>query len=99
ALQKLGLPTAALGTFPTPFQQGMWPDWRARALGDVEDNAPSQWEWGGTESSRPDAVVIVYAYGHDPKDQNSLGNVVNRVCKDLCETPQAHGACVLKKIY
>ena len=34
ALRKLELPEDALATFPTAFQQGMWPEWRARELGD-----------------------------------------------------------------
>jgi deferrochelatase/peroxidase EfeB len=48
-LAKLGLPDEALATFPVAFQQGMWPEWRARALGDLGPNAPAKWEWGTPE--------------------------------------------------
>ncbi|MPZ44510.1 MAG: hypothetical protein GEV05_14125 [Betaproteobacteria bacterium] len=48
-LKKLGLPDEALATFPVAFQQGMWPEWRARALGDLGPNAPANWEWGTPE--------------------------------------------------
>lgn len=61
-LRKLEIPDDALATFPTAFQQGMWPEWRARELGDINDNAPEHWIWGGNDSDhRCDAVVLVYA--------------------------------------
>jgi deferrochelatase/peroxidase EfeB len=63
ALKKLELPDAAVATFPPAFQQGMWPPWRAAALGDSHDNDPKRWNWGGTEQTSPDAVVIIYTYG------------------------------------
>ena len=58
-LEKLGLPQEALETFPVAFQQGMWPEWRARALGDVGCNAPEKWEWGN-EKDPVDALLLVY---------------------------------------
>ena len=62
ALRKLELPEDALATFPTAFQQGMWPEWRARELGDLDDNAPGEWQWGGNEDDkRTDALVLIYA--------------------------------------
>ena len=45
-LKKLGLPDDAMATFPTAFQQDMWPSWRARALGDEAVNDPRNWTWG-----------------------------------------------------
>ena len=79
ALRKLELPDDAISTFPTAFQQGMWPAWRALALGDTDDNAPGKWVWGGTdEKKQADAVVIVYAYSLEG-DKNSLGKVVERL--------------------
>jgi deferrochelatase/peroxidase EfeB len=61
-LRKLEIPDDALATFSTAFQQGMWPEWRARELGDVHDNAPETWLWGGDgDEHRCDAIVLVYA--------------------------------------
>ncbi|HET7032030.1 MAG TPA: hypothetical protein VFJ48_02820, partial [Casimicrobiaceae bacterium] len=61
-LRKLEIPEEALDTFPTAFQQGMWPEWRARELGDIDDNAPGKWLWGGDGRDRCcDAVVLIYA--------------------------------------
>src|SRR5262249_18468824 len=41
-LKAIGLPEASLGSFAWEFQQGMAA--RARALGDVGENAPDHWE-------------------------------------------------------
>jgi deferrochelatase/peroxidase EfeB len=61
-LRKLEIPEEALATFPAAFQQGMWREWRARELGDIDDNAPARWLWGGDgDERRCDAVVLVYA--------------------------------------
>lgn len=59
-LRKLGLDDHALSTFPTAFQHGMAAPWRARALGDVGDNAPDRWWWGGPWN-KADAILNVYA--------------------------------------
>ena len=68
ALRRLELPEDALASFPTAFQQGIWPEWRARELGDVDDkdkdkeDAPAGWRWGGNEiDRRADALVLIYA--------------------------------------
>ncbi len=94
ALRKLQLPDAALATFPTAFQQGMWPEWRARALGDIDDIAPTQWVWGGTSATQLDAVVILYAYVLDESDDKSLPRLVER----LETASRNYGACVFRKI-
>jgi Dyp-type peroxidase family len=64
-LQGLGLDAHALSTFPTVFQHGMAASWRSRALGDVGDNAPQNWCWGGPDTRRVDAIVNVYAENDD----------------------------------
>ena len=59
-LTRLGLTPAQLATFPAAFQDGMTAPWRARALGDVEANAPENWWWGG--AGKPvDFALLVYA--------------------------------------
>ena len=46
-LRALGLPDAAMASFPPPFTQGMAAPARARILGDAGLDAPDQWWWGG----------------------------------------------------
>jgi len=65
-LKKLRLKDRDLETFPTPFQDGMSVDWRSRALGDLDNNAPSQWKWGKPDEEI-DAILLLYA-----GDQQSL---------------------------
>ena len=64
-LQELGLDADALSTFPAVFQHGMAASWRSRALGDVGDNAPQNWCWGGPDTRGVDAIVNVYAENDD----------------------------------
>jgi deferrochelatase/peroxidase EfeB len=60
-LRKLGLPEDLLSGFSAEFLSGMSGDEnRSRRLGDVGENAPSYWGWGGP-SDVPDAVVLLYA--------------------------------------
>jgi deferrochelatase/peroxidase EfeB len=60
-LKKLGVGEAALKTFPVPFQQGMWPEWRARELGDIAGSAPAGWRWGnGAPEMTVDVLLLVY---------------------------------------
>ncbi len=56
-LRKLGLSDEALSGFPHAFITGMAE--RARILGDIKDNAPSKWLWGGKKSV--DAALMIYA--------------------------------------
>jgi Dyp-type peroxidase family len=46
-LEVLGLPAAALGTFPREFVEGMAGSAvRSRILGDTDRSAPETWDWG-----------------------------------------------------
>ncbi len=63
--ERLGVPPDAMKTFPVTFQQGMWPEWRARALGDTGRNEPERWDWGfpnteQDEGKRADALLLGY---------------------------------------
>ncbi|HWP08973.1 MAG TPA: hypothetical protein VNN72_24690 [Polyangiaceae bacterium] len=60
-LRALGLPEASLVTFPREFVQGMADPERALVLGDVGAQAPEHWEFGGTERTRVDAALLIYA--------------------------------------
>jgi Dyp-type peroxidase family len=56
-LRALGLPEAAMASFPPPFSQGMAAPARARILGDAGPDAPDQWWWGG--AGEPHLALIV----------------------------------------
>lgn len=59
-LRSLGLPASALAGFSPEFLVGMTEASRARRLGDVGNNAPSYWEWGGT-ATMPHLLVMLFA--------------------------------------
>ena len=60
-LAALGLPARVLCTFPVEFQEGMTRAQRSRILGDTEESAPDNWEFGGTRGAPIHAVLIVHA--------------------------------------
>src|SRR5947209_20196321 len=60
-IRKLGLPGDQLDGFSMEFITGMCGDEnRSRCLGDVGENSPEYWEWGGPTSG-PDMVALIYA--------------------------------------
>ncbi len=70
-IKRLGVPNVlfedgSTHAFPREFRLGMAgdgldPEGRSRRLGDIGDNAPSNWEWGGTQAQTPDVLVMLYA--------------------------------------
>jgi len=50
---------AARDGFPYEFREGMAREDAARRMGDVGDNAPERWRWGGTAA--PHLLVMFYA--------------------------------------
>ena len=60
-LVRLGVSERTIGSFPTAFQHGMHAEWRARLLGDIGEDAPEQWRWGGSEANAADAILLIYA--------------------------------------
>jgi Dyp-type peroxidase family len=72
-LRGLGLPEASLAGFPDEFTGGMTTDHRRRILGDVGENAPERWRWGGP-ANPVDAVLLLYA-----EDQAQLGTLAERL--------------------
>jgi Dyp-type peroxidase family len=60
-LRKLGLDAATVGLFSNEFADGMTAEHRRRNLGDVGENAPEHWDWGGPGTPEVDAVLLLYA--------------------------------------
>jgi Dyp-type peroxidase family len=60
-LRKLGVDTATVGLFSSEFADGMTAEHRSRNLGDIDENAPEHWDWGGPRTPEVDAVLLLYA--------------------------------------
>jgi Dyp-type peroxidase family len=74
-LKKLGLDVETLDTFSRPFLEGMTTLHRSRILGDAEENAPENWDWGGNdaagnndEAKAVDILLMVFAVNEDTLD-------------------------------
>ncbi|SEM72258.1 Dyp-type peroxidase [Nitrosomonas marina] len=61
-LRMLKLKESVIEGFSDEFIVGMTGDEsRSRRLGDVGDNTPSKWEWGGSETAVPHVLLLLYA--------------------------------------
>ncbi len=61
-LRALGLAEEVIGGFSDEFVTGMNDDEsRSRRLGDVNINAPDNWEWGHSQERMPDLLLLLYA--------------------------------------
>lgn len=74
-LKRLGLDDDTLATFPRAFQEGMATLHRSRILGDMEENDPSNWNWGGTdkdkvvdENKAVDILLILFGENEETLD-------------------------------
>ncbi len=70
-LAALGLSARELGQFSLEFRQGMAHPERSAALGDVADEAPEAWEFGGPSTPRVDALCLTYAATREQLDELS----------------------------
>jgi len=75
-LTAIGVPESVIAGFSHEFRGGMGQESRARQLGDVGKNAPSNWSWGGF-GREPHAMVMFFAQSDQfdsfvqrAKDQN-----------------------------
>ncbi len=59
-LKALGVLDPVLAGFSSEFLAGMTEESRSRRLGDVESNAPLQWDWGNS-ANVPHLVVMFFA--------------------------------------
>ena len=60
-LARLGLASDAIRAFSFEFRDGMTSSHRSRVLGDLEDNVPERWAWGGPSTGRIDVLLLLYA--------------------------------------
>ncbi len=61
-LRTLGLRESVLADFSDEFIVGMAGDEsRSRRLGDITDNAPEHWDWGGDTAQIPHLLLLLYA--------------------------------------
>jgi Dyp-type peroxidase family len=60
-LERLGVATETLNSFPAEFLEGMATPHRSRVLGDVGPSAPRRWRWGGGDQGHVDAVLMLFA--------------------------------------
>jgi deferrochelatase/peroxidase EfeB len=63
-LRALNVPPAVIGSFSPEFLAGMAEENRARRLGDIGSNAPSNWKWGYGAADAPDLIVMFFADSH-----------------------------------
>jgi Dyp-type peroxidase family len=73
-LKRLGLDDETLTTFSRPFIEGMATPHRSRILGDADENAPANWDWGGDmESDESKAVdILLVLFGEDEPTLDQL---------------------------
>jgi Dyp-type peroxidase family len=79
-LKNLGLNQKVLPTFSFPFHDGMATEHRRRILGDRDENDPERWDWGGTEKTAVDILLMIFA-----KDEATLDSEVRRQQQDAAE--------------
>lgn len=71
-LKALGLPAAALESFPAEFQEGMAA--RADILGDTGESAPERWDLGGTSglARQEELHLMLMLYGRTEEKVSAL---------------------------
>ncbi|HEY8186719.1 MAG TPA: Dyp-type peroxidase [Pyrinomonadaceae bacterium] len=76
-LKRIGLDAETLDSFSRPFIEGMSTPHRSRILGDMAENAPENWDWGGNaESDETKAVdILLLLFG---QDEATLDELVNK---------------------
>ena len=82
-LRTLGGPDLEeeLSQFSAEFQEGMaHPPRRCNILGDVGENSPQHWQWGGHDANgKIDGMLLLYA-----TTENSLDKLIDDEMKKMC---------------
>ena len=84
----IGIEPATLDRFSIPFHEGLAPrgqHHRSRALGDIDQNSPSCWDWGGEKGHQVDLLLMVYADDKVVLD-NEVAAWVKRACANNAAT-------------
>ncbi|MGH2751693.1 MAG: Dyp-type peroxidase [Actinomycetota bacterium] len=74
-LSALGVPREVRTGFSFEFRDGMTSAHRSRVLGDLEENAPSTWAWGGPSTPPVDLLIMVYARD-EPEFDRALAELI-----------------------
>jgi Dyp-type peroxidase family len=70
-LRALGLDDEVIGLFSNEYPDGMAAKHRSRNLGDIDENAPEHWDWGGPGTPEVHAALLLYA-----RDEPALAGLV-----------------------
>jgi deferrochelatase/peroxidase EfeB len=78
-LKALGVRPDVIAGFSSEFLAGMTSDNRTRRLGDVGNNAPWRWQWGGTPEADdyPHLAVMFFAEPQDGGVEALMGRTMN----------------------
>jgi Dyp-type peroxidase family len=82
-LSRLSLPPDAIRGFSFEFRDGMTSSHRRRVLGDLDDNVPEGWVWGGPSTGAIDILVLLYA--RNAQELDLLHTDVNREREGVSE--------------
>jgi Dyp-type peroxidase family len=88
-VEALAPEIAASGVFSEQFATGMTTNYRSRLLGDVGEDDPSGWSWGGPASPAVHVMILVYA---DTPDRLSTR------CAELIGEAESGGLRVLHRL-
>jgi deferrochelatase/peroxidase EfeB len=66
-LKVLGLSDDSLETFPTEFREGVASKRRSQILGDFDESAPENWQYGGSDQDDLHAILIILAESGDQR--------------------------------
>lgn len=98
-LEHLGVDALTLTTFSRPFLEGMATPHRSRILGDSDENAPSNWDWGGSDESRAvDILLLLFAVDEktlaalleEQRSRFAQGGVIELLALGAGRQPDSH---------
>ena len=84
-LARLGLDPDTVDDFSKEFVSGMTTSHRRRILGDIDDDAPEKWDWGGPQKPPIHALLLLYA--RDRAGLNALEREQAPAGFDVVEPP------------
>lgn len=88
-LARLRIEQAILEGFSDEFRSGMTTPHKRRILGDVGDNAPEHWLWGGPGTTQVDALVMCFA-----RDDKTLSSLTEDIIGDMA----GHGVELVSRL-